>query len=356
MYALSVVFAIFSILGALDYITGNHFGLGKEFDKAVSMLSLMFISMVGMILFAPVIAQLLTPFTEFIIKHTPFDPSILSGMILASDMGGAPLAQEIADDYMLGQYNGLIVGSTLGATISYTIPFALSVIDKKYHVDVLMGILCGIVTIPIGCIISGLMLKIPLTLLLINSIPLIIFSGLVVLGLLKAPSFSVKVFSILGKAIMTVIVIGLALGIFEFLTGIKIIGSLAPLREGTDVIINTTCVMTGSFPLIFLLSKILNRPLSAIGSKTGLGSKSVLGFLASAASFATCIPLIPEMDKKGRIANLAFAVSGAFTLAGHLAFTLSFNPDFVLASVVGKLASGFTAIIVAVLFYKKLFV
>jgi ethanolamine transporter len=113
--------------------------------------------------------------------------------------------------------------------------------------------------------------------------------------------------------------------------------------------------MTGAFPLVYLLAKILNRPLSLLGKKIGLDHQAILGFIASGASFATCTPLIPKMNKKGRMANLAFAVSGAFTFAGHLAFTLSVNPDFVTAVVVGKLVAGITAVAVALLVYKKLF-
>ena len=130
---------------------------------------------------------------------------------------------------------------------------------------------------------------------------------------------------------------------------------LEPLDEGIRVVVNASCVMTGAFPLVYLLSKIMNRPLSLLGKKIGLDHQAILGFIASGASFATCTPLIPKMSKKGRIANLAFAVSGAFTFAGHLAFTLSVNPDFVAPVVVGKLISGISAVAVSLLIYKKLF-
>lgn len=352
---LNYIIAIFCVVGAIDYVIGKKFGVGKEFESGVMLLGSMALSMVGMILLAPLIAQWMMPLTALISKHTPFDPSILSGMILANDMGGAPLSAAISSNKLIGDFNGLVVGATLGATISFTIPFSLSVISKDYHSDVLMGILCGIGTVPLGCIVSGIMLGIPFVALLIDMIPVVIFSAIVIIGLLKLPSLSVKIFSWFGKIIIGIIIFGFVLGIIDRLTGITILEGLAPLDDGIDVIVNASCVMTGAFPLIHILSKILSRPLSALGKKIGLDDQSILGFVASLASFATCTPLIPNMNKKGRIANLAFAVSGAFTFAGHLAFTLSFNPDFVTPVIVGKLVSGVSAIAVSLLIYKKLF-
>lgn len=352
---LNYIIAIFCVVGAIDYVIGKKFGVGKEFESGVMLLGSMALSMVGMILLAPLIAQWMMPLTALISKHTPFDPSILSGMILANDMGGAPLSAAISSNKLIGDFNGLVVGATLGATISFTIPFSLSVISKDYHSDVLMGILCGIGTVPLGCIVSGIMLGIPFVALLIDMIPVVIFSAIVIIGLLKLPSLSVKIFSWFGKIIIGIIIFGFVLGIIDRLTGITILEGLAPLDDGIDVIVNASCVMTGAFPLIHILSKILSRPLSALGKKIGLDNQSILGFVASLASFATCTPLIPNMNKKGRIANLAFAVSGAFTFAGHLAFTLSFNPDFVTPVIVGKLVSGVSAIAVSLLIYKKLF-
>jgi ethanolamine transporter len=49
--------------------------------------------------------------------------------------------------------------------------------------------------------------------------------------------------------------------------------------------------------------------------------------------------------------NSAFAVSAAFVFAGHLAFTLSFNSDFVLGMILGKLVAGVCAVVVAVFLY-----
>jgi ethanolamine transporter EutH len=47
---------VFAAAGALDYLTGNRFGIGKEFERGVLMMGTMILSMVGMVVLAPLIA------------------------------------------------------------------------------------------------------------------------------------------------------------------------------------------------------------------------------------------------------------------------------------------------------------
>jgi ethanolamine transporter len=61
-----------------------------------------------------------------------------------------------------------------------------------------------------------------------------------------------------------------------------------------------------------------------------------------------------KMDKKGIVLNMAFAVSGAFVFAGHLAFTVSFNADFLVPVIIGKLTAGVCAVILANFVYNKM--
>lgn len=58
------------------------------------------------------------------------------------------------------------------------------------------------------------------------------------------------------------------------------------------------------------------------------------------------------MDDKGAMLNSAFSVSAGFVFAGLLAFTLSFNGDYAVSMIVGKLVSGLSSVFVAVLLYK----
>jgi ethanolamine transporter len=105
--------------------------------------------------------------------------------------------------------------------------------------------------------------------------------------------------------------------------------------------------MAGAFPLLYIISRLIAKPLSALGRKTGMREKSLLGFIATLATSVTTFGMMKEMDDKGALLNSAFAVSAAFTLADHLAFTLSFKSEYLVAVTVGKLISGITAVALA---------
>ena len=168
-------------------------------------------SMLGMITIAPTLSDLLLPVITPVANLLKFDPSAIAGIIFANDMGGAALADSVCNDALLGSFHGLCVASMLGATISFTIPVALQSSKKEHHNDVLLGLLCGISTIPVGCFVSGLVMGInPLTI-LINLAPAILISVIIIIGLLKFPEITIKIFSVFGKFISILITCGLAL-------------------------------------------------------------------------------------------------------------------------------------------------
>ncbi|MBQ8404054.1 MAG: ethanolamine utilization protein EutH [Clostridia bacterium] len=353
MNVISVVMLVFSVLGALDYITGNHFGIGKEFERGVMLMGTMLLSMVGMIVLAPLIAELLEPALKVISENTPFEPSVIAGSLLANDMGGAPLAMELAKTEMSGYFNGLVVGSMMGATISFSLPLALGVTKPEQKNSIMLGLMCGIAAIPVGCLVAGLMLRMPLLELAINLIPLVVFSAILAVGLLKIPHICVKIFSVFGVIIKTIIIIGLVIGIAEFLLGMDIIPHTEDVMEGVRVCFNATAVMTGAFPLLYLVGKLIKKPMHKFSEKVGMNEVSALGFVGTLATNVTTFGMMKDMDDKGVVLNSAFAVSAAFTFAGHLAFTMSFNADYLAAVIVGKLVAGVCAVLVALFIYKK---
>ena len=90
------------------------------------------------------------------------------------------------------------------------------------------------------------------------------------------------------------------------------------------------------------------------GKKLGISEVSALGFLSTLATNVTTFEMMNKMDKKGIVLNSAFAVSAAFSFAGHLAFTMAFNIDYIPAVITGKLVAGITALLLAMLFYKRI--
>ena len=131
MNIVSIVMLTFAILGLADRLIGNKFGIGKEFEKGFLLLGQLVLSMMGMIIIAPVLAELLSPVFDFVYNALGIEPSIIPSMLFANDMGGAPLAKEIAKNSQVGMYNAMVVSSMMGATVSFTIPLALGCLKKE---------------------------------------------------------------------------------------------------------------------------------------------------------------------------------------------------------------------------------
>ena len=347
MNILSYVLAAFSVLGAIDYILNNKYGIGKDWERGFYLLGTMALSMIGMIVLAPFIAHILSPVLALIPEWVPFEPSIVVGSLLANDMGGATLSLTLAKSESIGYFNGLVVASMMGATTSFTLPLAMGMVEKRQHHSMLLGLMCGIIAVPIGCLIIGLVIGISLLELIVNLIPLVLLAIVLVIGLTKKPDLCVKIFYILGIVVKVIITIGLVLGILEFLIGYKVLPYIAPLEEGAMVVFNAAIVMSGAFPLINLVGRVLRRPLKAVGKKVGMNDSSVLGFVASLATNVTTFGMMKNMDDKGVVLNSAFAVSGAFTFAGHLAFTMSFHSEYVPYVIFGKLIAGVLGVLIA---------
>jgi len=354
MNIMSVIMLGFSILGGLDRILGNRFGLGKEFEKGFMLLGNMALSMIGMIILAPFLAELLAPCFDWVRIVLHLDPSIIPASLFANDMGGAPLAKEIASDHKVGMFNALVVSSMMGCTVSFSIPYALGVVKKENCKDMFFGMLCGIVTIPVGCFVAGLFCGIPVIALLWNLLPLIILAAIIACCLIFLPSIAVKMFSILGILMKAMITIGLLLGIFTALTGVAFVNGLADIWEGTKICMNAAVVLSGAFPMMYLVRKLLNKPLKKTAKKLSVSQESVMGFVSTLVTNATTFEMLNHMDRKGIIMNSAFLVSAAFVFGGHLAFTMAFDSSYIVPVMIGKLVAGASAVALSAMLCKNI--
>ncbi len=351
---LEIIVLVFAGLAAIDYFIGNKFKIGKEFERGFQLLGQTVLSMVGMIVLAPLFASLLAPLFEGFYKVFSLDPSIIPSSLFANDMGGYSLSVSVAIDGAMGKFNGLVVSSMMGCTISFTIPFALTVVGKEQHRPLIFGLLCGIITIPLGCFVGGLVCGLNVVALLLNLIPLLIFAAILVTGLLLFPNACVKVFTVFGMIMKAMILAGLLMGCINFLFKREVIPGLGTIEEGAIVCINAAIVMAGMLPLLAILALLLKKPLKLLGVKTGVNEASALGVFSSLATSMTTFASMKAMDEKGTMLNAAFAVSGAFTFAGHMAFTMAYDGSYVPAVIVGKLTAGILALALAFLLYGKL--
>ena len=151
-----MIMMIFMIVGAVDKILGNKFGYGEQFEEGFNAIGPLALSMAGVVAAAPVLAQLLGPILKPIYTAIGADSSMFATTLLACDMGGYPLAMELAENPAIGNFAGLILGTMMGPTIVFTIPVALGIIKKEDRPYLGAGVLAGLITVPIGCIVGGL--------------------------------------------------------------------------------------------------------------------------------------------------------------------------------------------------------
>ncbi|MDY3919847.1 MAG: ethanolamine utilization protein EutH [Candidatus Limivivens sp.] len=347
------IMVFFSALGALDRIFGNPFGLGEKFEEGILAIGALSVSMVGIIALSPMIAGLLKPVIVPLFGVLGADPAMFAGSILANDMGGAPLAKELALTEDAGNFGGLIVGSMLGPTVVFTIPVALGIIEESDRKYLATGVLAGVMTIPLGSFAGGLAAGYPLGMILRNLIPIILFAVLIALGLWKFDNAMIKGFIGFGKFVVAVITLGLGAGIVEALAGVTLIPGMNPISEGFEVVAEIAIVLSGAFPLVYVITRIFRKPLMKLGRILGMNEVAAAGMVASLANSIPMFGMMKDMDRKGKIINVAFAVSAAFVFGDHLGFTAGFNKEMIFPMIVGKLTGGITAVGAALLLTRQ---
>lgn len=350
---LIAIMAGFAVLGAIDRIFGNCWGLGKEFEEGILAMGSLALAMVGIVCLAPVLAALLKPVVVPVYTFLGADPAMFAGSLLACDMGGGALARQLTDDPQAAALGGVITGSMLGATVVFTIPVAMGILREEDRPVMAKGILCGIVTIPLGVLAGGLTASFPLPMVLRNLVPIVLIALLIALGLWRAENAMVRGFEVFGKLVVAVATVGLAAAIGEALTGYPIIRGMEPIAEGFETVGVIAIVLAGAFPLVFVLTKLLRKPLLAAGGLLGINDAAAAGLLASLANSIAAFGMVKDMNERGKIVNIAFAVSGAFVFGDHLGFTAGFAPEMMGAMIVGKLVGGLTAIAAAWILTRK---
>lgn len=344
---------IFMVLGAIDRIIGNRFGLGQQFEEGIIAMGSLALAMIGIITLAPVLANLLRPVVVPVYQFLGADPAMFAGTILANDMGGAPLARELALTTEAGQFGGLIVGAMLGPTIVFTIPVGLGIIKVEDQQFLATGVLAGVITIPLGSFVGGLVAGFPVMMVLMNLIPIVIFAALIAVGLWLIPKGMVTGFKVFGRIVVIIITIGLAAAIIETLTGLILIPGMVPIDEGYLTVGAIAIVLAGAFPLVYTITKVFKKPLLKLGHLMGMNDIAAAGLVATLANNIPMFGMMKDMDKRGKVINVAFAVSAAFVFGDHLGFTAGFDSTMIFPMIVGKLVGGISAVAVAMLITRR---
>jgi len=297
----------------------------------------------GFMVLAPVIARVLGPVVAPFFRSFGADPSIFAGMLLANDAGGAVLAMELADSTQAGQFSGLIVGAMLGTTVMLTIPTTMGLAAPEERPSVIYGILCGIITIPLGCLAGGFAAGFPASVVLPNTVPVLVLSVFLLIALLFLGEKVVPAFSVFGRVITGISLFGLACGAAESLLGLRLLPGMSTLSDVFPVVGGIAIYLAGAFVLLAVVRRVLAAPLAAVGRGLKINPTSVSALILALANALPPIMMSHDMDERGRMLNIAFIVSAGCLLGDHLAFTAQMAPELCAAVVTGKAVAGVTA-------------
>jgi ethanolamine transporter len=169
----------------------------------------------------------------------------------------------------------------------------------------------------------------------------------------------IRGFIVFGRLLDAALKLVLALAIVEYFTGFltwvlgswgfdPIIADEADQFRALEIAGYIGIMLAGAFPMVWAIRTYLARPLAVIGSKVGISAEGSAGLLAAAANILALFHLIRSMPAKDKVITIAFAVSSAFLLGDHLAFTANFQPNLIGPLLIGKLTGGILGILLAV--------
>ncbi|MEY8192324.1 ethanolamine utilization protein EutH [Peribacillus simplex] len=365
------IIMVCAVVGAIASIKDSEQGLGKQFMEGLHTVGHIFIPAAGIMASIPYLSWFIDKVCGPIFAAIGADPALAATTILATDMGGYQLAAELQESYE-GWIMAMIVGFMSGATIVFSIPMGLAMLEKRDHKYMALGVMSGILTIPIGAFISSVLvvatnskvrevistnadstyefalsyLKIAL-----NLSPLLIFVILLALGLYFLPDLMIKGFMWFGKILDAAIKLVLVFSIVEIFTGLfsnvlgawgfhPIMADKADQFRALETAGYIGIMLAGAFPMIYLIQKYAGKPLEAMGGKIGLSKAGSAGILATVANILAMFKLVKDMPPKDKVINISFAVCAAFLLGDHLSFTANFQPSLILPIIVGKLSAG----------------
>lgn len=347
------VMVLFMSIAAVDRILGSPLGLGEKMDQGIAAIGPLCIPMVGMIVLSPLIGRTLAPIVTPIFHFFNADPAMAATSILACDMGGYSLAYAIADTEQGAQFAGCILGTLLGSIITFMIPVGMTFVKKEYRSYYALGIMIGIISVPAGLFAGGIAAGYSVSMVAHNSLPVLIFSIVVALGLWKAQDTCVKIFNILGYIVVGVSTLGFALGIVQELTPLTIIADLPSVLDGIKIVGSIAIVLCGAFPMVDIISRIFVNPLKKVGKLMKIDEVAVISMLSCTANVMPLLNSCNKMSPAGIVVSLAFCVGANSMLGDFLGFVAGVDNTMIVPMIISNIVSAVFALPIAMIVCRK---
>lgn len=334
-------------MGGLDYAFGKKFKVGIKFEEGIKAMGALGLGMIGIYSLAPVFTKILSPGFKWLSSISHIDASIFTSMLFATDMGGYQMANALAANKQMALFSGIVLASSFGTTISFTIPLALGVIEKEDQKYFSQGVMAGLISIPVGVFAAGISQGINVIVLLRNTAPILVFAILLAIGLVKIPNKLIKGFSVVGRVIVILSIVGLLLQGVNSILGIKLIKDLAPFNETMTIVGKISFVLAGAFPMVSVINHVFKNSLTKIGRKVGINSIAIAALLGNLANNILIFSNYKFLNPKGKVLCTACGVSIAFVFGGQLGFVSALEPEMMTPFIISKFVAGLVSIFLA---------
>lgn len=375
-----------AIVGCIASIVKENSELGNQFLEGINSIGAIFLPVAGIMASAPYLTVFVSKVFGPLFSLVGADPAMAATTFIAVDMGGYQLAEALAstkESWIMAMMTGYMAG----ATIVFSIPVALKMLQKTDRRYLAMGTMVGFITIPIGVLVSSIIislsnpvireviatsgegtyqLALSFGLIFQNLIPLVIICGLIAVGLYFKPEVMIKGFNVFGKLMDSALRIVFVLCVVEYFTGVfsaifgswgfePIIADEIDINRALEVSGYIGIMLCGAFPMVYMIKTYLAKPLAAIGGKFGLSSDATAGLLAGTANVLALFGMVKDLKPEDKVKCIAYSVCCAFLIGDHLAFTANFQPSLILPVMIGKLCAGVLAVYIAHKFISKKF-
>ena len=374
-----------AIAGAVASAIKPESELGQQFVAGVDSIGPIFLPSAGILASVPYLTAFVEGVSGPAYGALGADPAMAATTFIAVDMGGYQLADALAqtrESWIMAMMTGYMAG----ATIVFTIPVALKMLEKRDRKYLALGVMGGLLAIPIGVFVASAIIALSHPVIRevvstnadatyqlalswaqigVNLVPLIIICVALALGLKLKPDAMIKGFIVFGRVMEGALKIVFVLVVVECFTGIftTVFGSFGfdpIIADDEDMFraLETSgaigMMLCGAFPMVYLIRKYLAKPLAKIGGAVGLSSDATAGLLAGSANVLALLSMVKDLKARDKVICMAFAVCCAFLFGDHLSFTANFQPSLIVPVLLGKLAAGICAIAFAhVLAVKK---
>lgn len=345
------IMLIMTFIGLLDKILNNRYHLCEAFDNGLKSMGNIAISMVGFYCIAITFIQNNTEIVTSLSDSLPIDPSILIGCLLAPDMGGYTIVQGLSNNSEMIIFSGILLTSTIGATISFQLPIFLTSLPKKEIIPFINGLLYGFLSLPIILVITAFLL--PINHMWINLFPILFICIILCIALSISYDKTIHCLHIFANIIRIISIILFSFVILQLFFTYLPFTSYAFISEAMVIVLRMCIIVCGSMVLSEIILRKFKLQINKLATKLGINDIAIIGLILSLGTSIAMIPLFSKMDNKGKIINAAFSVSGAYVLGGQLGFIASVTGPFATnIYIIVKLIAGLFAICCVLLLYK----